>query len=186
MEDKIRPVYEELIGFMAQAEPQSSVMIYNSSIWEVYHGSIDELIKLTGDDYCRYKLTLKFLHGSPNACVSVNEYRTKLNGLIMRLHAKYFKKDDAPFSGTPRAIINQQLSQSQLQVVQITMLMDFQSVIDKKLYGDKTLDEKQKTFLGKVKDFIPTAKSIADILNTILTVAKTTGLTLADISKLFG
>lgn len=183
--DDVRPYYEELIGYMAQAPSLDKVAYLRNehAMWNQYHSAIDKLQEITSDDFERFKVTTR--NDVDDLVVNNTEYRTKLNGLIMHLHAKYFRDESAPFGGVPSTVINQ--SQQQTQQTQIVMITEIQSLIDKKLYGESDkLDEKEKNFLEKVKASLPTIKSAVEVIQLIVTLAKNSSLDLNQVAKIFG
>lgn len=178
--NEIKPLYGELIGYMAQA-PNITYM-YESGLWEHFHGLIEQLNKITGNDYSRFKIRVYPGHDTPY--VKGNEYRSNLNGLIMNLYSSYFSSENPPFSGSPQTIVNQ--NQTQNQEVSVTMIMEFQSFIDKQLYGNQSISETERSFLEKVKANLPSLKTAADLVSTIISVAKSLGLSLDQIKNSFG
>jgi len=180
MKEKIRPIYEELIGYLSQTPlAKEGTYFYESHFWTQLNNTVDELLKLEKNDYySKFKVTVIQDGSEPH--ISVNEYRTKLNGLIMNLHAKHFKEESTPFGGQPSTVVNQTQSQS----VQITMILDFQSFIDKKIYTEK-LEEKEKNFLEKIKSSLATVKSIAELLNLIMVTAQNFNLDANSLQKIF-
>ena len=178
----IKPIYTELQGYLSQAPAGDKVAyLRDPSIWEQFNNTIDELNKVSGRDYSKFKITnIRRDGGEPY--VENLDYRSKLNGLIMRLYGEYFEKETSPFSGNPSTVVNQ--NQSQSQTMQITLIMEFQSIIDKKLYGSQ-LEEKEKTYLEKVKASLPTVKSVVELINLVVTLAKSMGLSIEQMIKLF-
>lgn len=178
----IKPIYTELQGYLSQAPAVDKVSyLRDPSIWEQLNNTIDELNKVSGQDYNKFKIT-NIRNDSGEPYIENLDYRSKLNGLIMRLYGEYFDNETSPFSGTPSTVVNQ--SQSQSQTAQIALIMDFQSVIDKKLYGSE-LEGKEKSFLEKVKESLTTVKSTTEVINLILTLGKSMGITIDQIIKLF-
>ena len=180
--EKIRPYYGELIGYMAQA-PSNGGYLRDKGLWEQFHSVIDQLSKITQEDYERFKLSVR-TDSNNDLYISSNEYRSRINGLIMNLHAKYFREETSPFSGVPHTIVTQ--NQHQSQNMSIVMIMEVQSLIDKQLYSNHELSEKQKGFLEKVKANLPNVKTSVDLISTVLNIAKTLNLDLNEIVKTFG
>ena len=181
MEDKIKPIYEEFQGYLAQAPlPEKGAYLYDSVLGEKFNQTIDELNQVTQDDFSKFKLNIIRDEGGPH--FSVQEYRTQLNGVIMRLHGQYFPQYQTPFNGSPLTVVNQSQTQQQPQV---TMVLEIQDLINKKLYTEK-LDEKEKTYLEKVKSSLPAIKNSVELLNLIFTTAKSLGLDINQATKIFG
>ena len=180
-EQNIKPIYEEFQGYLAQAPmPDNGAYLYNSILGEKFNQTIDELNQITGEDYSKFKVNIT--QDTSGSHFSVQEYRTQLNGVIMRLHGKFFQQYQTPFSGTPSTVVNQSQSQQQFH---ITMVLEIQGLIDKKLYMEK-LDEKEKTFFKKVKSALPTIKNSVELINLILTTAKNLGIDINQATKMFG
>lgn len=178
------------MGYLAQI-PLPEVKQYlwgvEARIVQQLNDSIKELEELTGDDFTKYKTkTEQVALGSLRSPsyqdrVSTVEIRTTLNGLIMRLYATYFPDQPAPFSGSPSMIINQNQSQSQSQVA---MVLDFQTLLDQKINNPDTEDE-EKTFLQKIKLTLPSIKSGAELVSSVISIAQSMGLDLNILHKLF-
>lgn len=178
----IKPIYSELQGYLSQAPTGDKVAyLRDPSLWQQYNSTIDELNTIAGKDYNKFKIT-NIQNDGGEPYILNSDYRSKLNGLIMRLYGEYFDKEIAPFGGSPNTVVNQ--NQSQSQTTQIALIMDFQSVIDKKLYSFE-LDEKEKTFLEKIKAALPTVKSMVELINLVVSLAKSLGLSVDQIAKLF-
>lgn len=180
MKEQVRPLYSELQGYLSQAPGEASrqTEFYEESNWGAFHSTISELNTLTGKNYDKFKVTP--LHaGGGSQFVRVTEYRTKLSGLISRLHGEYFSDEREPFSGMPSTIITQTQNQSQ----NIQILLEIQSVIDKNLTTVE--DPTEKSFLQKIKDSLSSVKNITELLNLILATGSSMGLTVEQISKLF-
>jgi hypothetical protein len=183
MREKIKPIYSELQGYLSQAPSGDKVAyVRDQSLWEQFNKTIDELNSVSGQDYNKFKIT-NILHDGSEPYILNSDYRSKLNGLIMRLYGEYFEKEISPFSGGPSTVVNQ--NQQQSQATQIVMITEFQDLIDKRFYGAE-LEEKEKSFLQKLKDSLPTVKSVVELVNLILTIAKSSGLDINQISKAFG
>ncbi len=172
------------MGYLSQAPLlKESPFLRDPSLAPQLHNCINQLIEITKQDYSRFKVTIN--PDSGESYIRNTEYRSKINGLIMNLHAQYFNDETTPFSGTPSTIVQQ--SQNQNILTQIIMITEFQSLIDKQLYSSSNnLDEKQKSFLEKLKGVLPTLKSATELITAILTLAQNLGLDISQIKKAFG
>lgn len=179
MREKIRPIYSELQGYLSQA-PREGNVIFESSVWERYNTTIDELSNISGEDYSDYKVNPIVWADSP--AVEILDYRTKLGGLIARLHGKFFPDEPPPFSGMPSTIITQ--TQQQTQSFQIQTLLEIQSKIDEKT-PQFNEDSKERKFLDKIKDSLSSVKDVSQLITLILKVGKEIGLTLSQILNIF-
>ena len=105
-QEDIRHIYHELQGCLSQApypRPRKDARIttteVDDDILDYFNDLVDELNGITKEDYNRFKLKKG---GWTNALT----YRTKLSGLISRLHGKYFQDESPPFSSMPSTIIS--------------------------------------------------------------------------------
>lgn len=179
---KIRPIYTELQGYLSQAPAGDKVAyLRDEALWHQYNATIDELNTTTGKDYNKFKITNTY-PSDIGTYILNSDYRSKLKGLIMRLYGEYFEDEVSPFGGGPSTVVNQ--NQSQSQTVQVAMLLDFQSFIDKKLLNSE-LEPKEKTFFEKLKSSLPSVKTSVEIVNLVVNLAKSLGLSIDQIFKLF-
>lgn len=183
MKEQVRPFYEALMGCLSSAPlAEKQGYIFEESTWNQYHKYIEKLNEITKEDYSDYKLKiLPDQDWGPK--ISVQEYRSQINSLIMYLHGKFFPNESQPFSGQPGVIVNN--TQNQSQTTQIVMISQMQDLIDKRLYGEK-MDDREKSFLEKVKENLPTIKTSAELLQMIIAIAKSFGMDLAQVAKTFG
>lgn len=181
MQERIRPIYSELQGLLSQI-PTDRNYIREPNIWGHLNNLIGELIKVSGrQDFARFQVE-PVRSSTPNGTyVHGMEYRTKISGLISRLHGEYFQNDPAPFSGTPATNITQISNQHQAMSVQI--LLDIQSKIDKNL--NETKDTTEKTFLETVKQKLATVGNVAQLITLILETANNLGLSVDKLYHLF-
>ena len=185
MKQKIRPIYNELQGYLSQApNVEKKGLVFEPSIWEQHNETIDELNEASSKDYNRYKVEAKSIdwNGSFKPTMNTQAYRTKLSGLIFRLHGEYFSNEQPPFSEIPSTVITQNQMQSQNIFVQV--LLEFQSKIDEKLNEYKE-DSKEKSFLEKLKSSLSSTSNIFDLLKLTLKIGTEIGLTMNQIIKLF-
>lgn len=188
MKNKIRPMYSELQGYLAQAPPQRErdTGVKIETMRALLAAVISELNEVSGKDYNRFQITSDDCYGSPDNPLDfmlINKYRAKLGGLIARLHGEYFADEQAPFSGMPSTVIQQ--TQQQHQTVDIALLLDIRGTIEQKIptFGEGT---KEKKFLQKVKDLLGSVSSAKQLFSLILSTAKEFGLSPEDIQNLIG
>ncbi|MBP7060993.1 MAG: hypothetical protein KBA91_03390 [Candidatus Moranbacteria bacterium] len=180
MKEQIRPIYSELQGYLAQAPKVEGKSLYREeavALAKQLSGAIEELNTLTGEDYNKFKAET---FSEYILTLDMNVYRLRLGGLISRLHGKYFFDEPAPFSGMPSMVI----TQSQSQSLQIQMFLDFQSKLDEKI-NKLPKDDKNRTFLEKVKSSLSGVKSFSDLVSLVVSTAKSFGLSTEDIVNLF-
>lgn len=187
LKDKIRPTYSELQGCLSQApvakNPSDSTD--DKTLWELFNITIDDLDKITGNDYNKYKISpnTQRVEGYPNGItdIKISEYRTKLGGLISRLHGEFFYDEPAPFSGVPSTVVTQ--NQNQQQSTYITMLLEIQDKINAQLPETKT--EEEKNFLQTVKSSLSTIKNATELIQIILNTANTFGIGIDKLQQIF-
>jgi|GEM_PF-632841 hypothetical protein len=188
--EEIRHLYGEFIGYLSQLPipKKHDDGSDNESFWTQYNESVKLLSKLSGRDYSSFLIEPK-KEGELNGklwfapFIHFDILRFKLGGLIAKLHKEYFWLEPAPFSGGPNMVITQ--TQEQNQGVFVQVLLDLQSKIDEKLPTLKDTS-KEKTFLQKVKGALSGTQNIIGLINQILTIAKSCGVSIEDLQKLFG
>ena len=181
VKSKVKAIYYELQGYLSQTpKPQQPSDIFASDDpWCQYNQAIEELSKITGDDYGRFMLKPKLMNG--HNIVNLTTYRQTLGGIINRIHGVYFSDENMPFSGSPQTIISQNQTQSQ----SIQMLQDFQNKIDGEIIKSKD-DPKKVGFLKKVESKLSQVKDVNDLLKLLLKTAKELGVNMSELLSLFG
>jgi len=180
-QEDIRPIYHELQGYVSKAPSSDKIdYIFDAELWESANKAIEELNKITGEDYNRFKMVPKKRGQGIGWKLEMNTYRGKLAGLIARLHGEYFSSEPAPFSGMPSTVISQTQVQNQSQT---QMVLDLQSKIDEQLRNLEPEDKKH-IFLKKVKGALASVKDYAGALALYITTAQECGLTLKEVLEL--
>ncbi|KKT77084.1 MAG: hypothetical protein UW73_C0028G0009 [Microgenomates group bacterium GW2011_GWB1_44_8] len=187
MKEKIRPIYSELQGYLAQAPKLENPLDRSSdkTLWTQVNNTINELNGVSAKNYDSFKLDPEFMDQRgmiPHHYIKISAYRMKLGGLIARLHAEYFSDEPAPFSGMPTTIISQ--TQQQNQSFQIQMLLEIQSRIDEKIPKFDE-DSKEKKFLEKIKESLASVGNVSQLIALLLRVGKDIGLTVDQIFNIF-
>lgn len=177
MKDKVKPLYSELQGYLSQA-PNREGYFHTKEVWEQFNGVVNELNNTTGKDYSRFKITPS---GHEEPYTTVGEYRSKLSGLISRLHGEYFSDEAPPFSGSPTTVVTQ--TQTQQQSAHVVMLLEIQSKIDKKL--SKVDEGEEKDFLQTLKSKLGYVKDTAELIKLIVTTAQSFGVSLDKLGQIF-
>jgi hypothetical protein len=176
---KIQAIYQELQGILSQAEPIGSRHSIDGKdclpqlksvilrLNEATEGNYDEYIPPTGSD----------------GYVSLRDYRSKLAGLIARLHAEYTLISPQTIRDTPQTSIsvNQSQSQSQYQ----TIMLDIYDSLGESLKNPNIKPE-EKSFLDKLKALLRTTTDITSLLKAIFATATEFGLTIPVVAKLLG
>lgn len=180
--DKIRPIYSELQGYLSQAPGiKGSGVTHDSNFWSQYNSTIDELNNISDNNYDRFRISTE-RDGSGKQAMQIMTYRSKLGGLISRLHGEFFSDEQPPFSGMPSTIITQ--TQQQSQSVYVQMLLEVNSKIEQKLpkFAEGT---KERTFLQKVKGSLSSIKNATGLITLLMNMAKECGLSFDDLKNLF-
>lgn len=178
--EDLRPIYSELQGYLSQAPTAEKIYdhINDSNFWTTINITIDDITKITGEDYNKFKLIPK-ADAIGGKFIIIHIYRQKLAGLITYIHAKYFNDEPSPLAkDVPNTFI------SQNQSVNVQILLDIQSKIDEKIknYSD---DSKENKFLKKLKGCLSATTNIIQLINHIMKIAKDFGLNLSDLSGIF-
>ena len=182
MKDKIRPIYQELQGYLSQTPlPEMGYEgVTEASLWDQINQSIDELNEISSKNYDKFSISPK--RSRTGDFIVLVAYRTKLGGLIDRLHAEYFSDEPRPFSGAPTTIITQE--QTQEQSTQVVMLLEIQGKIYERLYNGQ-IGPKEKNFLEKLKESLTSIKSSVELINLILITAQKMGIDLENLIEIF-
>lgn len=180
--ETIRPIYCELQGYLSEAPADGGVSL---DMLEQVNQAIENLNRVTGDDYTRFNMVSEVEPDeSPMyAALGADLYRSKLNGLIMSLHGRYFSDEVPPFSGTPTTIVSQ--SQQQNQELRVQMVLEVQDIINEKLSKLDESSKKEKGFLEKVKGGLQSIRSVAQLIWLLLSTAKDYGLSIDELKKIF-
>lgn len=173
----IRPIYSELQGYLTQRPSWETTRYIEVELSNQYNAAVQELKKLTDEDYDRFTLQPKS-DDARNLVISQYLYRQKLAGLIARLHGTYFPDEPAPFASMPSTIINQ----SQNQSVEIQLQQEVKNLIELKL---SKAEGKEKTFWENIKGGLSVVKNISQLVSLIITTAKAAGIPIDQLASLF-
>lgn len=181
---KIRPIYSELQGMLAQAPVLTSPDEHFSSkaVWEAYNTTIDDLERIMGTSLKKYKIS-PITEGVYRPVVEVADYRQKLGSMIAYLYGSFFNDEAAPFKEMPATSIN--VSQNQTQSVLIHMLLDVSGQVERGIaqHGEGT---KERTFLEKVKSSLSNVQDAAQLIKMLLQIGAELSLSAKDILKALG
>ncbi len=187
--NEIRVIYSELKGYLREAPTIADGVIYEEALWSHVNNAIDELSKVTGKDYGRYKTEPKLTrYGSGRKlAVTAKSYRAKLAGLIEHLHAEYFPNEQSPFEERPTSVVYQSQAQQQDQSMHLQIIQDIKSKIEEKLPQHKE-GTKERRFLEEVKNSLSSLNATASVISSIkliLRTAKEFGLSIVQVLTLF-
>jgi len=183
MSDKIRPIYHELRGCLAEAPTvgdHGSSTTRDKSLWLHLNNAIDELNKLSENDYSKFKVS-NIQRGDRYESIFITEYRNKLGALITRLYGTYFYTELSPLPGMPSTNITVSNQQSQQQ----SMVIDLQNIVDEKL---KTIEPEtsESNFLKDLKNGLSGITGIANLMLLLSELGEKYNLTMKEISTLLG
>ena len=181
--EKIGQIYSELQGYFSQATKAktSANAFYDAQIWHQYNEAIDELNNIGGNNYGRFRIYHERSELFGDFIRSIT-YRSKLAGLILRLHSEFFSDEPAPFIGKPTTDIRQRQQQSRF--FQRQMILEIQSKIDEKI-PEFNEGSKEKEFLEKAKASLASIKSVTQLVSLLLKTGQELDLTIEQMSKLF-
>src|SRR6266699_2395358 len=94
---KVRPLYNEFQGYLSQTPTSTDVnaVLYEKSQWEHVNNAIDSLNAAAGRNYDQFKIIQTMRRDGYLNNIRLSTLRTKLGGLINRLHAEYFSDEPA-------------------------------------------------------------------------------------------
>ena len=127
-----------------------------------------------------YRVTPESFRGG-RVTISTTQATQKLNSLIGRIEGEYDLKDTV--SGGGNTFIQNQ-SQSQTQQI-VNLVLEMQEKILSELPKHQE-GSKERTFLEKIKQSLPTVKTTTDILSSALKIGADIGLDPGTIHKLLG
>lgn len=173
----IRPIYREMQGYLSQAPMAEKTRVVGHALFERYNARVRALAAIMGEDLQDF--IIPGFQDEDETYAETDEYRQVLGGLISHLHGRFFSDEPSPFSGHPGTII----SQSQQQAQSIEFQLELAALIGGKL---QNASEKEKAFLEKLKSSLSIAKDAGSLLKILFELAKSTGLNISDLTKLFG
>jgi hypothetical protein len=176
---EIRALYQEAQAFLSQLPQPRQPMDYIAArqSWQNWNNLLESIQDTTGDNLKRYYVQPE----RGEDLVRLVVFRGIVHQIINRLHAKYFHQEQMPF-GAPSSNIT--FSQSQSQTAYVQLLVDLVSVMDAKLQGYSP-DSPENKWWASLKQKLGTAVTVADLVAKILGTAKTAGLDLETLGKLF-
>lgn len=182
IKNQVRPLLGRLEGYLKNPPLGISGDIYESTVWEQYNRSIQELNNVTGEDFDGFLLHPKLsLYGQHEQIVSSETFKFSLSGLIEELKAHYFN-DELKSDNNTGIHISQ--SQSQTQEMHIQILLDMQSLIDQKMQKFPNAC-KERTFLEQAKGTLSGVKDVSDLLTKTISIAKSVGISVAELYQIF-
>lgn len=186
MTDKIKPIYSELQGYLAQAPNNDAGSIRNQDLDTQVNKAIEELQEISDNNYSRFKIN-KHTSSQMNKSytyIHIQDYRSKLGGLISRLHAEFFSDEPPPFNSMPQTVINQNQNQAQTQEMRVNIVQEMMDILVRN-EAKFDYDSDEAKFIDKIKAKIKSVSNITDLVSTILKTGKEMGLTVAQILNIF-
>ncbi|MBP9782053.1 hypothetical protein KBC89_05360 [Candidatus Woesebacteria bacterium] len=183
MKNKVRPLYSRLQGLLSQAPilKESYTNMEAEPLCSFTNATIDQLSQITGNDYSIHKFESEIEgRGQETSYINLAPYKGKIGSLIAELHGTYFFDEQAPFSGMPNMIINQ--NSHQTTSLQVSILLEVQSKLDEKIAEAKLPEE--KSFLESVKSQLSTVRNVVDLITLILKTAQSFGISSERVSQI--
>jgi translation elongation factor EF-G len=184
MKEEIKPLYGELVG-LASGIPETDNNTVKGRLGRRLNEIIQRLEDKTGDELERFNVEIQQgkskLKGRYNY-VHLDEYRTNVFSLMSRLEAHYLPEEWNKESDGESTILQQTQSQSQSQTQQ--MVLEVQSMLDKKLANLDEGDEK-RDYIEKIKNNLSNITSPLELLNLIIKTAKNMNMTIDQIGSIF-
>lgn len=181
---EIKSIYATLKGYHKTLSSLKVDYFDNEIVWNNYNSEIDELNKISGRDYSKFKIVPEGndLGDRYYYSIGVSVFKFNLSGLLARLHDEYFPEDLDPFSISPVSVTNISQNQSQITIMQI--VLEFQGKIDEKLpeYKEGT---KERSFLERVKSALSGVSNVTQLVSLIFSVGKDLGMTAEQIYNIF-
>lgn len=195
VKNQIRIIYSELEGYL---ESISDKDITNENVWSGYNNMISKLEKLTQENYSRFKVSpriKRWSHGNNpdtgkeygytlDVRVKIDDYKTKLNGIIKVLKTQYDLGKENSNSENGNFIFNISQNQSLRNDIQISIINELINEVDK-VSQRYEQGSKEKSFLDRIKENIPNAKNTFEIIMLIFKIAKEFGFSPDKILKIF-
>ena len=184
--DELRSSYKELIGYILEAPRREDYLNQNgrlleSQFWGKFNSTLRQLNLMTQNKYADSVLVPQQTNSGRIVYVDIDFYRSNLLGLIYKIHSDFFNDEPLPItkSESGKITINQEMSLTQNISINL-----FKEQIEKKL-KDYEEGSNERSFLEKLKNYVSTTSNITDIVKNTFDIARKSGLTLEDISKIF-
>ncbi|MES2623113.1 MAG: hypothetical protein V4576_01745 [Patescibacteria group bacterium] len=180
---EIKSIYLELKGVLHSLKD-----ITSGSSWFDDNGfaiQVNDIVKRIPlcteiNDVQPYLINVEYLEGRKTNIVNIIPTRTKISTIIGRLDGLYGLEDEVKQNGLT-FIQNQHQSQNQTISIVLNLQEKILSEMPKYLEGTK-----ERSFLEKLKDKLPSVTDSLSIFSSILTIANETGLSIDAIQKLLG
>lgn len=168
-------VYREILGYINQlpTTENSDSGIYEKQVWETYNDAVQEIVSLT-DNTALDRFKINEGKGQMGPYVSAMALRTKISGLVSRLHAQYFNHEEWPFSRNNGMTINQNQN--------INLAIELQDKIASAM--SKAANEPERKFLEEIDQKLRNINSVVQAFNIILSTAEKVGLTISSVLHL--
>jgi hypothetical protein len=178
---QLKTIYAELVGVASKLpNADSTPTLFNSNeTLKYFNDLIDRATALTGIDQSRFKIIV-----IDNHYVSSHEFNSKVMGLLNIIKKVYLPGEPDPFSGPVPANISQTTVNQLTNQVQVQIATDISVKIGELLVGEVTPEE--KTFLTKLKEVLPIANGVMDIISKLLLLAAAHKITIDRLIQMFG
>lgn len=178
--NEVKGAYEELKGVLESIQDQSTW--FDDDGFTDHTNSVINRISVICpeiDSIDSYKVSTSYSE-QRGMLVQAIPTKSRLKALLGRIKGTY--ELDEPSRETGNVFVQNQ-SQSQSQTLSIILDLQEKIIAEIPKHGEGT---KERTFLEKVKENLPTIKDAGDILSTVLKIGSEVGLSADAIRKILG
>lgn len=174
LKEKVRPYFGQLVSLLEQI-PNEDKNIQFDGIKSQLEDIILSLNQITGNNYSMFGNVQHYSSRGRMGSLYANSIsiRSQLGGLIGLLGSTYFSDEQKVAAPGTQVVVSQQSSQS--QNIQITIALEMQELLTRK---EKDFSEGgvEREFIKKFKDMLPTIQTITQLLNSLITLAHSMGI----------
>jgi hypothetical protein len=176
----------------------ASAMIHDKSSWDGFNSTLDELAELTKDNHY-LSLKIQPIHMGTIHYILTSNFSSKVyqavNYLFETQKQTNLREDCAPQrpkasdGGSISQTVHQAQDNAQSQITEVsiefnqTLTYMTEVIVEAKVKYPE--GSKERTFLDKLKDGISTAKTTADLIKMIMTLAIQLGITTEVLGEIF-
>lgn len=180
-EKQVFGVYEELKGVLASI-PEDHTWFDDDGFAAQANTVIERASNLCPEisNIDTYKILTRY-SSNRGPTIDVIPTKSKLNGLIGRIKGSYGFDSLSQLNSGNTFIQNQTQSQQQHQ----TVILEIQERIINEIQNHEE-GTKERNFLEKLKQTLPTLNNTVGIMSSILSIATDSGISVEDIRRLLG
>lgn len=178
--DQLRRSYNKLFGLNYGLINSGRTGYMQQHEWVNFNTEVEALAEILGDDHIKSFTIIPKRMNSQNH-VNVNDFTSSVNGLLHYIYREYenmIDVDEPPVAGgsSPAnyttAPVNVNQSNSQATSISIEFNQTILSLNENLTRKESDYDEgsKERNFITKLKEALPTAKSTLEVISLILKV----------------